>query len=496
MSLKDEKFYEYDSDGDEYNIIDEIDYALLNITLPKKRNETEEYYFKILCTYDIVHCMMETIREANSFVGLSETTTRILLNHFKWDIQQFVCTYYNGDQEKLFKEAHIINPFKTRSLTSSQPSSNEADKCQVCLVEIPKNMMTGLGCGHQFCEDCWNEYLKIKIMDEGIVQAIQCAANSCDILVDYTNIMRLVKEPKVKQKYEHLISNDFVECHKLIKWCPKGCENAIMVKNVEAKPVKCKCNYTFCFLCGANWHDPIKCDLLRKWSKHCKEDLDSDQWILKNAKNCPHCDAPIEKNEGCMHMTCRNRNCGYEFCWLCMGSWTHAHRCNRFDEIRAQSKQEANQKKAMVLQKYNFFSNRYMNHMQSLKFENQLHRNILDKMKETQQQYDMTWNEVCFLQKAVDVLISCRQTLMYTYVLAFYLEKNNQTEIFQDNQNDLENAVEVLSGYLERDITVNNVAQFKPKIQDTSKYCNNRRIVLLEHVQEGNDKKWWVFVDF
>jgi len=43
----------------------------------------------------------------------------------------------------------------------------------------------------------------------------------------------------------------------------------------------------------------------------------------------------------------------------------------------------------------------------------------------------MSWIEVQFLKKAVDVLCQCRQTLMYTYVFAFYLRKNNQSIIFE-----------------------------------------------------------------
>jgi ariadne-1 len=50
---------------------------------------------------------------------------------------------------------------------------------------------------------------------------------------------------------------------------------------------------------------------------------------------------------------------------------------------------------------------------------------------EAMQQHNMSWIEVQFLKKAVDVLCQCRQTLMYTYVFAFYLRKNNQSIIFE-----------------------------------------------------------------
>lgn len=39
--------------------------------------------------------------------------------------------------------------------------------------------------------------------------------------------------------------------------------------------------------------------------------------------------------------------------------------------------------------------------------------------------------QVQFLKKAVDILCQCRQTLMYTYVFAYYLKKNNQSVIFE-----------------------------------------------------------------
>lgn len=74
--------------------------------------------------------------------------------------------------------------------------------------------------------------------------------------------------------------------------------------------------------------------------------------------------------------------------------------------------------------------------------------------------------QVQFLKKAVDILCSCRQTLMYTYVFAYYVKKNNQSVIFEDNQKDLESATECLSEYLERDITSENLADIKQKVQD------------------------------
>jgi hypothetical protein len=78
-----------------------------------------------------------------------------------------------------------------------------------------------------------------------------------------------------------------LQCNRLLRWCPSpDCNNAIKVQYVEARPVTCKCTHTFCFACGENWHDPVKCHLLRKWIKKCDDDSETSNWIAANTKVC------------------------------------------------------------------------------------------------------------------------------------------------------------------------------------------------------------------
>jgi len=240
------------------------------------------------------------------------------------------------------------------------------------------------------------------------------------------------------------------------------------------------------------WHDPVQCKLLKEWIRKCDDDSETSNWLVANTKECPRCNTTIEKDGGCNHMVCKC--CKYDFCWVCLTSWephgSSWYNCNRFDEDEAQKARDAQEKSRSALQRYLFYCNRYMNHMRSLQFENELYAGIKRRMEEMQQ-HNMSWIEVQFLKKAVDILCLCRQTLMYTYVFAYYLRKNNQSMIFEDNQKDLENATEQLSEYLERDITSDMIADIKQKVQDKSRYCDGRRKVLLDHVHEGYDKDLW-----
>lgn len=38
------------------------------------------------------------------------------------------------------------------------------------------------------------------------------------------------------------------------------------------------------------------------------------------------------------------------------------------------------------------------------------------------------------MKKAVDEVEKCRRTLQWTYAMAYYLEKGNEKELFEDNQ--------------------------------------------------------------
>ncbi|KAK3604434.1 hypothetical protein CHS0354_013834 [Potamilus streckersoni] len=508
--------YAYDEDDENLHAVDCMDddsnesndeFIELDEPEPstaKEQQDAEDFKYEVLTADQIVQFMVDCIKEVNAVVQIPSTITRILLNHFKWDKEKLMERYYDGDQERLFAEAHVISPYRrdqgrpTRRVTRSAASnSSDNTTCEICFDSRNTTEMSGLECGHKFCLECWCEYLTSKIIDEGMGQTISCAAYDCDILVDDVTVMKLIHDPKVKLKYQQIITNSFVECNRLLRWCPApDCGHAVKVAHYDTKPVTCKCGHTFCFACGENWHDPVKCVWLRKWIKKCDDDSETSNWIAANTKECPKCHVTIEKDGGCNHMICKNQNCKADFCWVCLGPWephgSSWYNCNRYDEDAAKQARDAQERSRAALQRYLFYCNRYMNHMQSLKFENKLYQSVRVKMEEMQQ-HNMSWIEVQFLKKAVDVLCSCRQTLMYTYVFAFYLKKNNQSIIFEDNQKDLENATEQLSEYLERDISSEVLQDIKQKVQDKTRYCEGRRNVLLEHVHEGYEKDLWEY---
>jgi ariadne-1 len=505
MDSEEETFYNTFDSGNESSRDDDHDHddhndfeveAEINSSA-EKPTKLDPYIFEVLSTEEIVQHMVDTINEVSIIMEIPETTARILLNHFKWDKGMLMERFYDGDEDRLFSEAHVINPFLKPTVVKrpKETSAADAEECEICFMIVPSPMLTGLECGHRFCTQCWVEYLNTKIMQEGLGQTISCAAHRCDILVDDATVMRLVRDSKVKLKYQRLITNSFVVCSQFLRWCPSPkCNNAIKVHYMEARPVTCKCSHTFCLACGENCHEPIKCNLLWKWIKN-NDNVKAYEWMANYTKECPNCNVSIEKNGGCNHMVCTNLNCKTSFCWHCLGLWNShiGYGCNRYVEKNFETGREQKNSEA-VLKRQFFYYTRYRSHKQSLMFEQKLYAPLEEKMKEMQHR-GIPWFDVKFLKETHDILCQCRQTLMYSCIFAHCLRENNQFLIFAENQKDLESATESLSEYLERDITSENVADIRPKLTDKYIYCERRRKILLEHVNEGYENDWWEFTE-
>lgn len=118
------------------------------------------------------------------------------------------------------------------------------------------------------------------------------------------------------------------------------------------------------------------------------------------------------------------------------------------------------------------------------------------KMEEMQHMSEFSWIEVQFLKKAVQVLLDARGTLQWTYCFAFYLKRNNMTVLFEDNQRDLEMAVEALSEMLENPIDPSKSSLLKQRVLDKSAYVNSRREVLLGDTCTGLlEHRWTLSID-
>jgi len=504
ISISDEDEYDFSSEPES-----DMDMEIEPITSQNAIQSSQHY--DLIKREKVFELMNSLLAELEKITQISCTVLRVLLNQFKWDKDRLLERFYDNPRD-LFESNCIF--YEEDPVDFIVPDSAE---CQICCDEVEKQHLIGLRCCHFFCKDCYRSYCDVKIMTDGDNQ-ITCPAHRCQAYVEDTLVFDLFSRPnnaddaQVVRKFKKLVVDGFVSKHRAMMFCSTpDCEVVVKMAGPDrfgtdkfGVEINCECGESLCSSCGTTWHDPVQCALLQKWKKKCDDDSETYNWIHANTKECPKCQATIEKDGGCNHIVCRNSSCRYEFCWVCLGSWrahgSSFYNCNRYNEDESQDARQSQETSRANLQRYLFYYNRFHNHYQSLKFEHRIRKKVKVKMDNllNRTDVDMSWVEVQFLTMAADILRKSRQCLMFTYVFAFYLKKTNASIIFEDNQGDLERATEGLSELLEKELpdTLDALKDIKKTVQDKARYCDERSKRVIAHVHEGYANDSWEYRNF
>ena len=171
-------------------------------------------------------------------------------------------------------------------------SEETIDICSVCNEEFIVNENNKVSkCGHSFYEQCWYNFLSIKI-NENKLPSIKCMDYECNEKINDEFIFNLLN-----------FDDDLIRKYKLYKFelnilqdpnkklCPHpNCNSYMELKDIKNKYVSCENKHKFCFLCLNPPHGDIPCEK--------SIDIDLKEYAQNNfVKKCPHCGIIIEKNQ-------------------------------------------------------------------------------------------------------------------------------------------------------------------------------------------------------
>eukprot|EP01006_Ploeotia_vitrea_P037404 TRINITY_DN66126_c0_g1_i1.p1 TRINITY_DN66126_c0_g1~~TRINITY_DN66126_c0_g1_i1.p1 ORF type:complete len:673 (-),score=102.88 TRINITY_DN66126_c0_g1_i1:1202-3199(-) len=422
--------------------------------------------YQILTAGEVIDEQNKELEKIVSVCALSSAWARVLCRSVGWNTEKLLDSIFDKGHEAVLKENGI----------DVQSAFNISDnvECSTCFDDVPPSDAFGLSCGHIFCKDCWTTYITTKVK-EGQSRDLRCMGFKCTLKVDDAVILNFVDD-ETKTKFTRALVESYIDDNDNVKWCPSTphCGNCVRIYAVgKLEDIQCTCGHSFCFNCLNQVHTPATCLMASKWVAKCKDDSETANWMKVNTKPCPHCNQSIEKNGGCNYVMCTK--CHRDFCWICMfvcpkGESHTAHDCNKYQ------KDEANSDSAKSsLERYLFYYDRWKSHDDSTKFESLLREQIIRKTQ-------IMWNRagsntqghtnVDLINEAMEVLFSCRHILRNSYVFAFYLfdetvttsksnflpfvlkrrDLNRLQNLYEDNQQQLENATERLSWWLERPV--------------------------------------------
>jgi len=439
----------------------------------------------------------EIINEAADLLNRSHDDAIIILRHFKWDVNKIPEIWF-GKEDKLGKEIGVIpaNPPPKTTM------------CEMCYDDLDEES-DGIKCKHNFHSYCWSGYLKT-LIEKGIgcVES-NCPKMGCNMTIPYSMFKKYL-DPKDFTTYKKYHCRSFTDDNKSIRWCPDpGCDFVTEKFGGGNKQIYCKCGNVFCFGCNKESHRPIECDTCDKWLHKNTTESENVTWILANTKQCPKCHKPIEKNQGCNHMTCSaSAGCKYEFCWLCLGDWKEhnsgtggSYNCNKYEKLKDneefKQKEQKQQDLKNELEKYIFYFERFNNHHNSLKSAKLLaptiEQNILNLHK--QKQYPI--QELDFLREGLATVIECRRVLKWTYASGYYTKDIKEKNLLEFCQENLEKNCERLHELVESPMTPyldeNNLDRkdFYQYKSDLINYCHVTKQFyknLLEAIETGLTK--------
>ncbi|KAK2163122.1 hypothetical protein LSH36_85g05039 [Paralvinella palmiformis] len=411
-----------------------------------QEDDPESFEFELLKVEDVERLLNESVETLCKAINVAPSLAKLLLHMQKW-LSTDVIARYRQDSSKLLRDSRLA-PTNVVQVCNSPFTT-----CPVCLQRCPAEIMSGLTCGHRFCNDCWQQHFAVQIQT-AVSTGIECMFKDCCVLVPEDFVLQIVTNPKIRDKYQEFCFRDYVNSHPELRFCPgPNCSTVIRATERKAKRVVCKeCNTCFCFRCGIDYHAPTDCDTIKKWLTKCADDSETANYISAHTKDCPKCHVCIEKNGGCNHMQCSK--CKHDFCWMCLGDWkTHGseyYECSRYKENPNIANESAHAQAREALKKYLFYFERWENHAKSLQLEEQTLDNIKKRIEEKVMNNSGTWIDWQYLLDAAFLLKKCRYTLQYTYPYAYYLDKGPRKSLFEYQQAQLEAEVENLSWKVER----------------------------------------------
>ncbi|KAK6023519.1 hypothetical protein OSTOST_10692 [Ostertagia ostertagi] len=141
------------------------------------QSQNSYFVIQVMTVEDLAREMNEIIDEVSAILRIGRGHCRILLHKFNWNKESLLERYYeNPDTDAFLRKAQVL-PRKP----APPPLSS--------------------------------------IMNDATSE-IQCIFNGCQLLIQDEKVMQYIQSEAVRNAYQRLKINSFVEGNRLLKWCP------------------------------------------------------------------------------------------------------------------------------------------------------------------------------------------------------------------------------------------------------------------------------------
>jgi ariadne-1 len=380
---------------------------------------------------------------------ISKDGAAVMMQNSQYSVDRALVSIQTSDDlERTLDSIGVLH--RCRLLLNREVSTDEATSCSFCNICFDEIMSQDDGysllCRHTFCRECFSTYLSVKMEDRCV---LNCPQHGCNEHIVEEDVIELL--PSMLNVWKKIQFRHFVMKSHYTTFCPGNDCTMVAFSDMKTCDAQCtKCDTSFCFGCGEKPHTPATCSDAEKFMPLFDT---SDYCVMKFSKRCPgpNCNVPIQKNDGCNHMTCRE--CNAHFCWVCLSLINgygdlETHACNKFDPRDTFDTKEKDE----------FFLSRYEASAEGETYAKKGLDALMKKMADAER------DDVRALVRASKCLIRCRQFLKNTFILAWAWHRdvhNDNTdadetsatrkEIFEAHQATLTSFTENLQQLVEKE---------------------------------------------
>ncbi|KAJ7684220.1 hypothetical protein DFH06DRAFT_1072788 [Mycena polygramma] len=235
----------------------------------------------------------------------------------------------NGDESDLRRVRAELAALESGKLNSATATTSDVD-CPVCFCTVEDPVR--LGCGHLYCKDCLQHYLRPAPQDPGFSPKkcvaevaspdtnMPASSSPCALHISYQIIRSLLTSAEEDSLLHASFLSHINEHPADFRYCPSPDCQTVYRPSGTGTAFQCpSCLIHICPTCNVEYHDGMTCAehqdnltgglaALAKWRE------------MNGVKQCPNCHADIEKTGGCNHMTCFF--CKTHICWVCLKTFS------------------------------------------------------------------------------------------------------------------------------------------------------------------------------
>ncbi|KAK5882962.1 hypothetical protein CesoFtcFv8_021495 [Champsocephalus esox] len=386
---------------------------------------------------DVRQLMQRTVQQVSGTLSLDPDRAEHLLIHCRWNVDLLI-QRFTDDPDALVLAAGLLTP---EPLSPAPEPISPAPCCPVCLgPPAPPEPGPSLSCLHFCCLACWQDHLTARI-EQNLLSSCCCPITDCRARPTSCFFLSVLTDRDTIAKYESALLRGFVECCSNLAWCtnPQGCDQILCRESMGSMGTCSACCWSCCFTCNfPEAHYPASCSHMSQWMDDggyydgMNMEAQSKHLAKLISKRCPSCQAQIEKNEGCLHMTCAK--CNHGFCWRCLKPWKPTHK--DYYNCSAMVSKAARQEK-----KFQDYNERCTFHHQAKDFV----MNLENKVSSVNEALPM--KTLTFVIDACKTLAQARKVLAYSCVYSFYNQETEKMEVMEQQTEALDlhtNALQIL----------------------------------------------------